>query len=94
MVKKQAQPYQKHIPVRTCVVCREKDAKRHLTRLVRTPEGVLVDIGGKANGRGAYVCDKIDCWEKVVQTAILNRALKMQLTDQDRQRLQQAMPSP
>jgi len=92
MVKKQIQPYQKHVPVRTCVVCKGKDIKRHLTRLVRTPEGVFADPGGKMNGRGAYVCDKIDCWEKVTTTTILNRALKMQLTDQDRQRLQQATP--
>ena len=82
----------KHVPVRTCVVCRQKDAKRTLTRLVRTIDGVQVDPTGKLNGRGAYVCDDPACWERIVKTSILNRALKMNITDQDRKRLQQAMP--
>ena len=82
----------KHVPVRTCVVCRQKDAKRTLTRLVRTIDGVQIDPTGKLNGRGAYVCDDPACWERIVKTSILNRALKMNITDQDRKRLQQAMP--
>jgi len=81
----------KHVPVRTCVVCRQKDAKRTLTRLVRTIDGVQIDPTGKLNGRGAYVCDDPACWERIVKTSILNRALKMNITDQDRKRLQQAM---
>jgi hypothetical protein len=82
----------KHIPERTCVVCRQKAAKRGLTRLVRTPSGLTIDPGGKMNGRGAYLCDRKDCWEHAVKTGILNRALKMTLTEDDRQRLIQAMP--
>lgn len=92
MAKKQTQQRLKHIPVRTCVVCKEKDDKRQLLRLVRTDDGVQVDAGGKMNGRGAYVCDKEECWDRIVRTDILSRALKMKLTDQDRERLQQAMP--
>jgi len=82
----------KHIPVRMCVVCRTKGDKRALTRLVRTAEGVELDPSGKMNGRGAYVCDDRDCWERVVNTKILNQALNMNMTEQDRVRLQQAMP--
>ena len=43
------------IPMRTCVVTREKLPKGELIRVVRTPEGeVIIDETGKANGRGAY----------------------------------------
>ena len=47
----------KRIPLRTCVSCGLKTAKRELLRIVSTPEGdVAVDQGGKLNGRGAYLC--------------------------------------
>lgn len=47
----------KHIPLRTCVSCGFKVAKRDLLRVVAHPEaGVVVDSSGKQNGRGAYVC--------------------------------------
>ena len=46
----------KKIPLRTCVITREKLPKKDLLRIVRTPEGeVLVDETGKMNGRGAYI---------------------------------------
>jgi len=79
----------KHIPQRTCVVCRTTDAKRQLLRLVRTTEGVFVDPSGKAHGRGAYVCDDNDCRHKVAQGQVLNKALRTSLTDADRERLRQ-----
>ncbi|MCL1913814.1 MAG: YlxR family protein [Eubacteriaceae bacterium] len=52
----------KRQPVRTCVICRDKDNKRQLLRIVRTPEKDLTfDPSGKMNGRGAYVCAKDEC---------------------------------
>ena len=77
----------KQIPQRICIVCRQKSDKRHLLRLVRTPQGVMIDPTGKQQGRGAYVCDNPDCRQRVASTAILNKALKTILTDEDRQRL-------
>lgn len=85
-------PRRKHIPQRTCVICREKDAKRQLTRIVRTENGIVIDRSGKMNGRGAYLCDQASCWERAVNTDILGKALRMTLTAEDRQRLQQAIP--
>lgn len=82
----------RHIPIRTCSICREKDAKRQLTRLVRTESGVVIDPTGKMPGRGAYLCDQPACWQKAIQSDMLNKALKMTLSAQDRTRLQQAMP--
>ena len=80
---------QKHVPIRTCVICREKAGKRTLTRIVRTSEGVMVDESSKMNGRGAYLCDQEACWEKAVKTEILAKALKTTLSAADRERLQQ-----
>ncbi len=82
MSKKQKQPRPKHMPQRTCVVCRQKYDKRRLTRLVRTTDvGVVVDPTGKMNGRGAYLCDTLACWEKVLSSKILNQALKTNITE-------------
>lgn len=75
--KRRKGPRQKHVPQRTCVVCRETDAKRALTRIVRTGEGSIeVDPSGRKNGRGAYLCDKQECWEKALTTPILAKALR------------------
>lgn len=77
--KKSKQPLrQKHVPVRTCVSCRTPGAKRGLTRVVRTPEGdVAIDLTGKKNGRGAYLCEKPACWHTAVTAPVLARALKV-----------------
>jgi predicted RNA-binding protein YlxR (DUF448 family) len=59
------------------VVCRDTDAKRALTRIVRTGEGVIeVDPTGRKNGRGAYLCDKQGCWDRALSTPILAKALR------------------
>ena len=50
------------IPERMCVSCREMNQKKALIRVVRLPDGIVkVDPTGKASGRGAYICDKLDC---------------------------------
>jgi uncharacterized protein len=87
------QPRHKHVPMRTCIVCRTKKDKRQLVRLVQTDTGVQVDPGGKMDGRGAYLCDQRSCWERAVNSNVLNKALRRALTDEDRKRLQQVIPS-
>lgn len=76
----------KHIPRRTCVGCREVLPKRSLIRIVNSPEGVKVDLTGKAHGRGAYLHDKRSCWHKGLKGA-LNHAFKTTLTDQEKEDL-------
>ncbi|MHB0989048.1 MAG: RNase P modulator RnpM [Bellilinea sp.] len=73
----------KHVPQRTCVGCRQVMPKRNLIRVVRSPEGVSIDLTGKTAGRGAYLHDKKSCWESALKGA-LNHALKTELTEQDR----------
>ncbi len=76
----------KHVPQRTCVGCRQTLAKRALIRIVRTPEGLRVDPTGKIPGRGAYLHDHRDCWSSGLKGALAH-ALKVELTDQDRETL-------
>ena len=67
----------KRIPQRTCVGCRATGGKRDFVRVVKTPDGnVQIDPEGKANGRGAYVCDKSSCWELALTKDRLARALR------------------
>lgn len=91
-MSKQPAARQKHIPQRTCVVCRQTSAKRTLTRIVRTADqGVWVDFTGKRNGRGAYLCDQTSCWERALGSDVLEKALRTTLSSEDRQRLSEAM---
>ena len=76
----------KHIPRRTCVGCREVLPKRSMVRIVNGPEGVIVDLTGKAHGRGAYLHDKQECWLRGIKGA-LGHALKTELTDQEVEKL-------
>ncbi len=74
----------RHVPQRTCIACRRIGGKRDLVRVVRTSDaGVLVDLTGKRNGRGAYLCRAKPCWDKALRSAALNRALKTTLTDDE-----------
>lgn len=74
----------KHMALRTCVVCRQKTDKRQLKRLVYTMSGLVIDATGKATGRGAYLCQNPDCWKRAHKSAILDRALRMSLTSEDK----------
>jgi len=74
-------PRKKHVPLRTCIACRQTRSKRELVRVVRTPGGdVKVDLTGKLSGRGAYLCRAQDCWEQALNSQRLNSALKTTLT--------------
>lgn len=94
MAKKQQVRSKKHIPLRTCIICREKCDKRQLTRIVCAPEGgVAVDFTGKKNGRGAYLCQKLNCWEKAVSTHHLGQALKTEVSQTEKDGIWDNRPS-
>ncbi len=74
----------KHVPQRTCVVCRQVKAKRELVRIVRGLDGrIYVDETGKRPGRGAYLCRNHSCWEKEMGGSRLAHALKTTLSEAD-----------
>ena len=80
----------KHVPQRTCVGCREVFPKRKLVRIVRTADRVQIDPTGKVAGRGAYLHDRRECWERGLKGALAH-ALKTSLTGDDRARLEEFM---
>ncbi len=86
-MKRSASPRKKHIPQRTCVGCRQVNAKRELIRLVRTPQGILIDPSGKMAGRGAYLHRQRSCWEAALKGALAH-ALRVELTPEERMRLE------
>ena len=84
MMAKQKGPRQKHIPQRTCIACRQTDAKRGLLRIVRDTEGrVHLDPTGKRAGRGAYLCHTPACWEQALKRGALTRALRIEALHPD-----------
>ena len=69
----------RHVPLRTCVACRTKTDKRQLVRIVRGTSGdVAPDPTGRAPGRGAYLCPRLECWEVGTAKGRLGRALKLE----------------
>jgi predicted RNA-binding protein YlxR (DUF448 family) len=79
----------KHVPLRTCVGCRQVHPKREMVRIVRTPDGgVEIDERGKKSGRGAYLCRHRDCWLQGLEKGRIEHALKTSLTEEERAILQ------
>lgn len=70
----------KEMPKRTCIGCNEVKLKKELIRIVKNKEGqIFIDKVGKANGRGAYICDNIECLEKAIKTKRLERTFEMSI---------------
>ncbi len=70
----------KKTPMRMCVGCREMKPKLELIRAVKSPEGeVSLDVGGRKNGRGAYICKNAECLEKAIKANALSRAFEMKV---------------
>ena len=81
---------QRKIPMRMCVGCREMKPKMQLLRIVKPQEGEAhIDRTGKAQGRGAYVCDQIECLRKAQKTRALERALDAKIEDTVFEQLEQ-----
>ncbi len=72
----------KKIPMRSCVVTREKCEKRELLRIVKDKDGVVsVDLTGKMNGRGAYIKKDLEVLEKAKKTKALEKHLETSISD-------------
>ena len=75
-------------PIRTCTGCGESSDKREIVRFVRTVDGdVALDPTGKTNGRGAYTCARLDCFETAVRRRRLASTLRVTLKEEDTDRL-------
>lgn len=73
----------KKIPTRQCVGCRELKPKGSLIRVIKDEHGeISLDLTGKKNGRGAYLCKDISCFKKARKTKGLERSLKQVISDE------------
>ena len=92
--KRRQPPRQRHVPQRTCIVCRQVRPKRELIRVVRTPDGhVELDPGGKKSGRGAYLCARRSCWEPALHKGRLEHEFSVTLQPEDRAALEAYLDS-
>lgn len=72
----------KKIPMRRCVATGESCPKKELLRIVRTPEGTVeIDLGGKHNGKGAYIKKDLKALELAKQKKALSRALEVEIPE-------------
>ena len=73
----------KKVPLRTCMGCNSKKTKRELIRIVKDKQNnVSIDRTGKMEGRGAYICDDINCLEKVIKSKRLEKVLDIAISEQ------------
>jgi predicted RNA-binding protein YlxR (DUF448 family) len=80
--------------IRTCTGCATTSDKREVVRFVRLPDGsVELDATGKAGGRGAYVCARMECFEVAVRKRRLSSALRVNLKEDDTDRLRAELES-
>lgn len=70
----------KKVPMRKCIATGEQCAKKDLLRIVRTPQGqVEIDLGGKMNGRGAYLKKDVAAIQIAEKKKLLQRALEVEI---------------
>ena len=70
----------KKLPQRTCVGCNTQKDKKDLIRIVKNKSGeIFVDKTGKAEGRGAYICDDLECLEKAIKSKKLEKSFEMKI---------------
>ncbi len=80
-MKKTCSPMKNKIPMRSCCGCRRSFPKKELIRIVRKPDGdVAVDLTGKMNGRGAYLCKSLACLKKARKSGSMARSLEISIS--------------
>ena len=70
-------------PCRMCMVCRERKPKSELFRVIKKSSGEIdLDLTGKADGRGAYICKEGTCKEKLLKSKALNKSYKINVSQE------------
>ena len=73
----------KSLPQRTCIGCNTQKNKNELIRIVKNKEGIIfIDKTGKAQGRGAYLCNDVHCLEKTIKSKRLERVFETKIADE------------
>ena len=82
----------KKVPMRQCVGCNEMKSKKELIRVIKTPEDeIVLDVTGRKNGRGAYICASMDCLKNAIKRKGLERSLKIAIPTEVYDSLEQEM---
>ncbi len=83
---------EKKIPQRRCVGCNEHKPKRDLIRVVRTEnDGFAIDLTGKKNGRGAYICNSLACLQAAHKKHALERSFSCKIPEEIYARLEEEL---
>ena len=70
----------KKLPQRTCVGCNTQKNKKDLIRIVKNKQDeIFVDKTGKAEGRGAYICDDSECLEKAIKSKKIEKSFEIKI---------------
>ena len=70
----------KKLPLRQCVGCGEMKSKKEMMRVLKTDDSpICLDLTGKKNGRGAYLCKSMDCLKKARKNKGLEKSFKMSI---------------
>jgi len=73
----------KIIPKRTCIGCNSQKEKKELIRIVKNKdEEISIDKTGRAEGRGAYICNDIDCLNKAIKNKKIEKTFKMKIENE------------
>ena len=73
----------KSVPLRTCMGCNAKKTKNELIRIVKNSNNeIIVDKTGKQEGRGAYICNNVECLEKIKKSKRLEKSLNIKISDE------------
>ena len=73
---------EKKVPLRMCSGCGEMKPKRELVRVVKTAENeISLDLSGRKNGRGAYICKSLECLKKARKKRSLERSFSSKIPD-------------
>ena len=82
----------KKVPLRQCIGCQEMKEKKGMVRVIKTPEETIeLDTTGRKNGRGAYICPRMQCFMKARKSKGLERSLKTSIPQEVYEELEREM---
>ena len=82
----------KKVPLRQCIGCQEMKSKKEMIRVIKTAEDeIMLDATGRKNGRGAYLCQSMECLKKAVKSKGLERSFKMAIPKEVYETLEKEM---
>ncbi len=82
----------KKLPLRMCTGCGEMKPKKELVRVVKPKEGdVDLDLTGRANGRGAYICRSLSCLQNARKARRFEKAFSCKIPDEVYDRMEEAL---